>query len=371
MTTRRFVLSTVGISLLSKLERDLYHAANDVELPRDMQSVAEKAARQALAQLESASVAERRAMSAELNGLYGLYEDQLHLGQADTHFLLVTDTALGEMAGRVVEDFLRGEGWSQVSVQKPHKLSTATADDFSQGIKKLIEWCEKTIPGYQDASYEIVFNLTGGFKSLQGYLNIVGMFYADRMVYIFEAANELLTIPRLPIEVSETALRDHRVPLALMAEGDALLPVAQVREIPEGLWESVGQLASVSNWGLLVWNRVRRQILSERLLDFPRLQYDDAFQRDFTKATVDERVDLQRALAQVSALLTEHAGNVAALKQHTGLQYDNYTNQYMDDGRPIGHFRLNRGRRVSCVAEPGGILVLRRFGEHDQVNDNP
>jgi hypothetical protein len=162
---------------------------------------------------------------------------------------------------------------------------------------------------------------------LQGYLNIVGMFYADRMVYIFETANELLTIPRLPIEVSEAVLQEHCVPLAMMAEGNALLPAAQVRGIPEGMLETIDQVTGISNWGLLAWNRVRRRILSERLLDFPRLRYASTFERDFKRATVEERTALQKTLAQVSALLEEHNGDVTVLKGRGGLRYDNYTNK--------------------------------------------
>lgn len=146
MAKRRFVLSTVGISLLLKsTERDLRDVANDAELSEDMQSVANDAARRASERLRQNSVSERCAMSAELNGLYGLYDEQLHLGQKDMQFLLVTDTALGEMAGRVVENFLHDQGWQRPSLYKPHRLSMATAADFSQGIKSLINWCEKTI----------------------------------------------------------------------------------------------------------------------------------------------------------------------------------------------------------------------------------
>lgn len=76
----------------------------------------------------------------------------------------------------------------------------------------------------------------------------------------------------------------------------------------------------------------------------------------------------ERRLARVSVLLDE--GGVARLKQDGGLQYEDYQNRRSADGRPIGHFRLTQGRRVSCIAE-GGSLRLRHFGAHDQVNNNP
>lgn len=273
-------------------------------------------------------------------------------------------TALGRTSGEIVADFLKDQGWTNVTTYAPPHLSTATADDFSQGIKNLINWCDETIPGYQEAGYEIIFNLTGGFKSLQGYLTIVGMFYADRIVYIFESADELLTIPRLPIDLDESVFRDHRVQLALLAEGPGLLPKDQVAGVPDGLLESLDDHVDLSQWGLLAWNRLRRDLLSEDLLDFPRLRYAETFVRQFKKATPAEREALQRKLALVSALLQDNDGDVTVLKRHSGLHYDNYTNQRTADGRPIGHFRLTLSRRVRCTMEPGGMLLLRHFGEH-------
>jgi putative CRISPR-associated protein (TIGR02619 family) len=285
------------------------------------------------------------------------------------HVLIATDTALGRLAAELVREYLRSKDFT-VDVYAPPELSTATPEAFSRGIKELIEWCEKTIPGYQRNGYRVIFNLTGGFKSLQGYLNIVGMFYADKLVYIFEGSQELLTIPRLPIRVDHEALHEHRVPLTMMAEGH-LIPRAQVPSIPGGLLDIHGELTTLSDWGLLVWTRARDKLLGDDLLDFPRLAYSGRFHKAFDRATASQRVALQETLAKIAGLLQDSGGDPTPLRQDGGLQYDNYTHRRTSDGRPIGHFRLTRGRRVSCTLEAGGILLLRTFGEHDNVNDNP
>jgi hypothetical protein len=49
----------------------------------------------------------------------------------------------------------------------------------------------------------VVFNLTGGFKSLNGYLQTVAMISADRCAFLFEGAPELMEIPRLPVRLAE------------------------------------------------------------------------------------------------------------------------------------------------------------------------
>lgn len=194
------------------------------------------------------------------------------------------------------------------------------------------------------------------------------MFYADEIVYIFETGS-LLRIPRLPIQIDVEALCRWRVELALMAQGH-IYPHEQVAGIPAGLLEvdEKGHV-SLSDWGILIWNRVSHDLLGDDLLSFPRLHYLDTFLRDFRQAAFLERAKLQEVLAKVSSLLESCHGDTSVLKQDGGLQYDLYTGKRTKDHRPIGHFRVSQSRRVSCTAEDGN-LWLRRYGEHS-INDNP
>ncbi len=376
MPNKQLVVSTVGISvLLNALDASedtwrarLNQAANDPQLTGELAQKADSLVEKAAARLRESDVTTRRIASAELNGLYGIYGGELAAGKADMHYLIATDTALGRKAADVISAFLRGNGLP-VDIYVPPSLSTATPSGFSSGIKELIQWCERTIPGYRDAGYRVVFNLTAAFKSLQGYLNIMGMFYADEMVYIFETGSQLLSIPRLPLQVDINALREHRLELAMMAQGH-IFTREQVSNVPSGLLDIDEQGNScLSDWGLLVWNRVRQKLLGEELLPFPRLQYTDAFRRDFRQAPPAERATLQEVLAKVSGLLEDSHGDTAPLKRDGGLQYDNYTGKTTPDNRPIGHFRVSQSRRVSCTVEDGA-LRLRRYGEHS-INDNP
>lgn len=375
---RQLVLTTVGISLFLKSlspeereeggEKRLNRHANATELPPDLEAFLAELVARAEQTLTEGTVAAKRLVSAELNGLYGLYEDQLQRARNDVHVLVATDTVLGCRAAQTLEAFLRSQGITNVQMWVPEQLSSGDNRRFSHGIKELLRWCEETIPEYRADGYRIVFNLTGAFKSLQSYLNIAGMFYADEIVYIFESSKQLLRIPRLPIQVDIAPLQTYCTQLALLDAG-AILPHGEVANLPEGLLD-IDQHGDVtlSEWGRLIWNRVRHELLQQELLPLPNLVYEESFRRDFDRAAPEERVDLQRTLARVSVLLNE--GGVVRLKQDGGLQYEDYQNRRSVDGRPIGHFRLTQGRRVSCVAE-GEKLRLRHFGAHDRVNDNP
>ena len=377
MVTKRFVLSTVGISALlnalhqteEEWRRKFNQEANKAQLSDDVGAKAQEVAQRVTSALRAGNVVANRKQSAELNGIYGLYRDKLAAGPADIHFLVATDTALGRLAAEMIRDFLRSQGLT-ADVYIPTGLSTADPLTFSSGMKQLIRWCEDTIPGYRSASYRIVFNLTAAFKSLQGYLNIMGMFYADEMIYIFETGSQLLTIPRLPLQIDVGALRESRVELALMAQGH-VYAVEQVEDVPAGLLDiDESRHAGLSDWGELVWKRVRGDLLGEDLLPFPRLQYTDQFRRDFKGVDAQQRVDVQETLARVASLLEGYGGDSAPLKRDGGLLYEVYKNRFTQSGRPIGHFRVTQGRRISCTVEDGA-LRLRRYGEHDMVNDNP
>ena len=233
----------------------------------------------------------------------------------------------------------------------------------------MIGWCEENLQHFRD-QYYIIFNLTGAFKSLQGYMNIAGMFYADEIVYIFETGSSLLRIPRLPIRVDDKELRIWRTELALLSQGH-VYEADQVEGLPDALLDKdKSSHVSLSDWGIVIWNRIREGLLSEELLPFPRLQYEGKFSRDFRQISNKEKFALQEVLAKVSSLLESHNGDTSALKSDGGLQYDNYTNQRTPDGSPIGHFRVSQGLRVSCVMN-GGILTLRRYGREPDVNGNP
>jgi putative CRISPR-associated protein (TIGR02619 family) len=374
---RRFVLSTVGISVLLNvldpssegvLRKQLNNAANESRLPDELDHKANEIAARALERLKRGDLRTNRQLSAELNGLYGIYEDELAGGKGDMHYLIATDTALGRKAAEVICVFLQQSGLS-VDVYVPGGLSTADTLAFSNGMKELIEWCEENISRYRDSGYRVIFNLTAAFKSLQGYLNIMGMFYADEMVYIFETGSQLLRIPRLPLQVDIGALRHHRVELAMMDQGH-IFPLEQVASIPDGLLEiDKNGVATLSDWGQLVWNRVRQELLGEDLLKFPRLHYTEKFEKDFEAAGPKERAELQEVLAKVAGILEDNNGNTFALKRDGGLQYDVYTNKRTEDGKPIAHFRVSKRRRVTCTAEDGQ-LRLRHYGEHS-INDNP
>jgi putative CRISPR-associated protein (TIGR02619 family) len=369
------IISTVGTSLLTnQVDRKnpdeeswfklLFDCANEkvAGITAEVTQIISTLRQRAESKLKDADHTTIRRLSAELNGIYGIYEDNLDRGKVDIHYLIATDTAQGQTTAEIIRDFLCQRNIPNVNIQSPKGLSTSSTKDFSSGVDDLITWLESEIVPMR-ASYQVYFNLVGGFKSLQGYLNTLGMFYADKIIYIFEGkGSQLITIPRLPIDIDIEQLKPHAVTLALLAEGDGLDSSA-IADISEGLIGEVDGKYILSSWGLLIWRRTKQVLLGGKLLEFPGLGYQDKFRADFNSQNdVTKRVDLQETLARVSYLFTTHQGNTQALTGG-GLQYAPLKGQNID------HFRVNQGMRVSCRVE-GGKLVLYRYGEHE-INENP
>jgi len=128
---RRFVLSTVGTSLFSNVleisERPawsgrLNRLSNTPTLPPDVAVKVDELRQRARARLHDGDVQARRLLSAELNGIFGLYNDGLSSGE-DVHYLIATDTALGRAAADVVCGFLR-QHHINTSIHVPETLNT-------------------------------------------------------------------------------------------------------------------------------------------------------------------------------------------------------------------------------------------------------
>lgn len=302
-----------------------------------------------------------RDFSAECNVLFALNS----VNSENMHYLLCTDTYQGQLAAEIVKHSLMSQGATAISVQTIKELNTASQRNFDVGMAHLLDWCETTLTRTNKLNGKIIFNLAGSFKSFQAYCQAIGMIYADEICYIFEGKNsELLRIPRLPLQFDHKPLDDYKSIVARMVWGE-IVSRDVLKSMPEAYLtiDEKGD-ATLSTWGMLAWNSVKKDILSEELVEYPKLAYSNTFRRDYEKINDDDRkVDIQMTLANIS-LQFEQKG-LTELREHGGLQYENYSNR----NDHLGHFRLNNDWRITCEIKDG-ILSLRRVGKHE-VNENP
>ena len=372
---KKIIISTVGTSLLtniaSKEERTkIYTNSNcsENECDKEIVELVEKLEKISFQKLKTSDSLEiKKRLSAELNGILGFYQSNPKDAE-DIHYLISTDTMQGIKCANILTNYLSELGYN-AQIFTPKSLNTKTKYNFDEGVKELISWCDSTLPGYKDSGYQVVFNLTGSFKSLQGYMNTIAMFYADKIIYIFESTNsELIEIPKLPIKIDTDIFTKFIDKLLLISAGLNPL-VNSVTELPELMFDVIDKQVTFSVWGELVWQGIKKELMGNNLVELPSLKYSDKFKKLFTEASQIDKIKLQESLAKASKLLIENKGDLSFLKKDGGLLYENYQNKF-EGGVVIGHFRINQGDRVSCTFK-NNELNLRKFGRHDFVNDNP
>ena len=379
----RLVISTVGTSLLTnqidtddddewskQLEQTANYTTDEInQYYQGIGKIINQLKQRAEEKLydDDTDVEEIRKASAELNGIYGLYDKKLDRGISDTHLLIATDTAQGRVTAGILESFLQHKGLTNISTCIQSDLSTKSTSTFTEGMAKLIPFIQQTILDCKKDKYQICFNLVGGFKALQGYFNTIGMFYADEIIYVFEGSNEVIKIPKLPVKVDVLKVERYKVQLAMMDVGEIPTFWEEAKKVPKEWVIIDAQEMTLSTWGKLIWNECKDELLSqEKPLKFDKIEYTDSFHNDYKSKPSHEKITLQENLARAACLLKKHKDGISAMKEDGIFQLRRYKGQHKD----IDHFDLPKDRRVSCIAKEG-TLYLRHYGEHDYVNDNP
>ena len=352
---RTLIVSTSGTSLLTNLAGEARrtviryanaHRPEDIPAPdrERLRSLLDDAA----TRLADANRATLQRLSAELNGLLHLFPQWPPERSKTRHWLLATDTWLGMSAAERIAEALEGQGQA-VEVKRIPGLRTDSLDDFQDAVSELARLCAQEMAGMRQGGWRVIFNLTGGFKSVQGFMQALGMIYADESVYVFEGSNELLRIPRLPVDLDAmTIVREHQ---QVFRRLDAGLPVntSDVETLSPTLYMAIDGEATLSLWGDAVWAQARDELLSERLWPpvSPRLKYGEHFERTVEDGCAGEANRLKQVNEQLLKLarhLEDSAYHANALgfqklrRERPPSTYECYAWSDRDAKRMFGHF---------------------------------
>lgn len=248
--------------------------------------------------LLSGDIQQARRISAEINSLAAFYDDRLQSGKSDQHILLHTDTWLGKEAAEIVREFLGQQGFQNVSLQTFGGLRTDSLTNFRAALGEMVKWIHESFSGMDD---KLVFNLTGGFKSVQGFLQTVGLLYNAERIYLFESSNELLHIPRLPARLAvEDQVKQHLHAIRRLASG---LPAAG--NIPELFVLELEGDRILSEWGELIWGQLKNIIYRERLWPTPsnRIRFTTRFEEQARSLPGDKKLQVNLRMDELACNL--------------------------------------------------------------------
>lgn len=319
MTERLLLVSTCGTSLLTNAASDadrrwLTQIANDIEVdsPRLTSIVDERRDR-----LKTADEPTRRKMSAELNGI-GAVLDRYKPKQI-FHLLVHTDTGPGKATAELAQEALG----NQTALVSAGGLRTNDLSSFRAALADLTKEIDALVQPYRAQGWFVVFNLTGGFKSLNGYLQTLAMISADRCVFLFEGAPELMEIPRLPVRLAELEeLREHAMIFRRLAVGYTVSADA-ANGAPESLLMELDGEVATSVLGDLAWARQRATLFAERLQPplSGKVRVADNVQKAFVGLEAVQKVQVNEALDEFSAYV-DHGRTLLRSRAFKKLQGD-------------------------------------------------
>jgi putative CRISPR-associated protein (TIGR02619 family) len=307
MSKSLLLLSTCGTSVLTneadpQERRWLTEIANEATLSeKDEERLAELVANRR-ERLLTGDRRERR-LSAELSSIDVVLARWAAI--RIQHLLIHTDTATGKAAATVVAAILENDG-QQVQLLTKGGLRTNDFPSFREALAELTIDIENWILGHREQGWTTLFNLTAGFKSVSAYLQMLGMLHADRCIFLFEGAPELMEIPRLPVKLAEIdEIRPHAKVFRRLEYGYPVLK-NEIIGLPDALFLVDDDCVLRNTLGDVVWARVRKTLFREELLDplSPKLTISDAVRRSFDKLKEEERrVQVNEALDALSAHL--------------------------------------------------------------------
>ena len=225
-------------------------------------------------------------LSAEINGLLAYYRGAgapVPANHRDQHHLLVTDTYLGQRAFECIGQWLERRFGQPATRVTAGGLNTSDIADFRAALADIVMQLDNLdLSAWRRNDYRVVFNLTGGFKSVNGFMQTIGMLFADECFYLFEGSRELMRVPRLPITLdAATAFEENLDAVRRMANGKELTR-AECGTLPDTLlFEVTEGSVQLSEWGMALWIAARPGIYGTGLMEplSDGLRFSDAFQR--------------------------------------------------------------------------------------------
>jgi putative CRISPR-associated protein (TIGR02619 family) len=304
----RYIVSTCGTSLLTKetsqKEKEfLRNTANykESDLSSEEKTQIDKILKGKKEMFLEAPVKEKRKLSAEMNGLIGLFDEKKPESN-DICLFLHSHTYQGELVAQVLADCIKGDmGIKHCETRLIKDLNMLRLDEFRLGLSELASWAHNECRVYKEKGYEVIFNLVGGFKTFQGFMQILGMLYADSSVYIFEGqGSPILRIPSLPLQLEEGLEKVFKDNIRIFRTINWYSwPSAELHKIPETLLMSFEGEYTLSPWGEIVWNKFKEDHYGDMLFEEPtnNIRFSDSFKRkikDFDRErlkTLNERID--------------------------------------------------------------------------------
>jgi putative CRISPR-associated protein (TIGR02619 family) len=308
--------------------------------------------------------AEVSELSAELNAL----TKYLRQSPKTTthHVILPTDTWLGKETAQIVHDWLKAHtNGASFEILSVTGLQTKRIDDFQIALSDLSKQLIETIDVYRAQHSYIAFNLTGGFKAVISFLQTISTCLADESFYIFERSEDLLRIPRLPVQLNpEKVFNDHVQVIRRIALGLPVTP-EQCVDIPETLILQMEGEVMLSALGQLQWDAAKREIYRNFALTppSPKIWITPEWADTFESLDASRRYEVNKRMDELACYL--EAPNRGTAPNPNTLNFKSFTNNKTQKGTfQIYAWSDRDARRIYGHFLDNGIFQIDTLEKH-------
>lgn len=262
--------------------------------------------------------------------------------------LLHSETVDGKICAEEVADLVRKHFGLETELFYLNGLQVDNAQRFRLvGIQSIFE----TLDRLRQRDWNLLLNVTGGFKSVVPYMTLYGQIHQIEVVYIFERSNQLIRLPPAPINFDFERLKIAEEALRWLGEESVGSQEEFFQKMPqashedkkwcETLLEKDGESVTLSAFGIIMFNALR-----ERPADvfvYPRAM--ETYQK-YQSHTSGEQ--FRHMLSNVSNPLWRqqkihhHSSELLIFKPG------------------------NTGERMGCFLKDGAVYVARLWQSHDQ-----
>lgn len=302
------ILSPIGTSVFTKgaYPKEISQYSNRRtldDLPSGIRGTIDAYIAQTREILLGLSLADARIRSAELNGIIQFYDNKLRERSGDIHYLLPSDTYIGRKACDLIEEYLHCY-FEDIRILEISDLQTADCETFQYALSDLTGRIMHLKEGLLPAQ-KLIFNLTGGFKSILGFLQSLGMFYADETVYVFEFSDSLMRIPALPVKLEPYPFLLRYATVFRRLNNSLRVDEEDYRYIPNSLVLNLFGEPTLSAYGKIVWDSFRKELYSREMLESisPKIVYSARFRDSSRNLIPDAYYRLNRRIDDLSVYL--------------------------------------------------------------------
>lgn len=369
MHKRNLIISTCGTSLLTngidQYERNLLNQYSNIKDINEILDQKDKDEILSIIQRKKnemfrKSISDVKKISAELNGIFTFYQQNIEI--KDLYFFIPTDTFLGNITAEIIQTYLLDNFKIKSTLIQQTDLQTRNYRLFHSALSELAQKLGDIFDAYH-TNYKIIYNLTGGFKGVNGFLQSIAQIFADEAVYLFESADEMMRIPRLPLKLDILDMMSNHLTILRKLHLGLSVNSDEVSNIPDTMLLKIDHDIALSAWGEAFWHYYKEQLYCKRILESPclRICYTDKFVAlveswsltSYQLFELNKKVDLLVKLILSDFKYNPHSLNWRSLKGNTMFPSTHEVNAWSDGD----------AKRIYCHIENDNI-VLDQLGKH-------